>query len=190
MDPGLLAMDQPLVAKTAIAREMVSFRAIYERWFHETCRWLRAMGCADSELEDLAQEVFLVVRRRLGGFEGASPKGWIYRIAYNVARAHRRRLWFRRVIFLGDSGQLEAIPERAAGPAETLEQREAAHRVEAVLSKMSAKRRRAFYLFEVEGYSSDEIAQLEGIPDATARTRLFHARKEFRQQLKKMEAKR
>ena len=44
---------------------------------------------------------------------------------------------------------------------------------------MSEKRRTALILSEIEGYSGEEIARLQGIPVATVRTRLFHARREF-----------
>ncbi len=48
-----------------------------------------------------------------------------------------------------------------------------------ILLKMSEKRRVAFVLFEVEGYSGEEMAKLLEIPLATVWTRLYHARQEF-----------
>jgi RNA polymerase sigma-70 factor (ECF subfamily) len=53
---------------------------------------------------------------------------------------------------------------------------------------MSAVRRSAFILFEVEGYSGEEIAELEGIPLNTVWTRLHHARKDFVQLVHKARA--
>jgi DNA-directed RNA polymerase specialized sigma24 family protein len=51
---------------------------------------------------------------------------------------------------------------------------------------MSEKRRRALILAELEGLRADEIARLEGIPVATARTRLHHARREFLERARKL----
>ena len=43
----------------------LSFRAVYDARFHDVLRWVRAMGGRDEDLEDLAQEVFIIVRRKL-----------------------------------------------------------------------------------------------------------------------------
>jgi RNA polymerase sigma-70 factor (ECF subfamily) len=51
--------------------------------------------------------------------------------------------------------------------------------LEALVSKMTEKRRVAFRLFEVEGYGGEEIAEILDVPINTVWTRLFHARKEF-----------
>ena len=56
------------------------FREIYERWFDEVARWLYALGVPGSDTEDLAQEIFLVVRGKLHRFDGGNLAGWIYRI--------------------------------------------------------------------------------------------------------------
>src|SRR5262245_31203910 len=73
----------------------VDFSTVYSTHFDDVCRWLRAMGGPENELEDMAQEVFLVVRQRLDTFDGANMRGWLYRIARNVARNYRRRQFFR-----------------------------------------------------------------------------------------------
>src|SRR5256886_15702293 len=90
---------------------------VYETWFHDVCRWLRAMGIRDADLEDVAQDVFLVVRRKLPGFQGSRLAGWLYQIAYRRAREHRRLAWFRRVFSPRDD-LLDNISDAAPGPAE------------------------------------------------------------------------
>jgi len=52
------------------ATQPPEFRVIYERWFEEVSRWIRAMGGPEAEREDLVQDVFLVVHRRLPDFDG------------------------------------------------------------------------------------------------------------------------
>lgn len=164
-----------------------AFDALYDAWFHEVCRWLRAMGAADGELEDLAQEVFLVVQRKLPRFDGGNLAGWLYRIARNEASDHRRSAWFRHLFARGRGD----LPERAGGddPADLLERAQERAFVHRIFRAMAPPRRTALWLFAIEGYSGEEIAALEGVPPATVRTRLLKAREEFRRIRVRLEAK-
>jgi RNA polymerase sigma-70 factor, ECF subfamily len=165
----------------------VEFSAVYSTHFHEVCRWLHAMGGPDADLEDLAQEVFLVVRRRLDGFDGRNLRGWLYRIAQNVARVHRRRLFFRSLFSRRYGESLVIAPRHLTNPPDRhLEEQDARRIAEWVLSRMTAAKRTAFVLYEIEGYDTEDIARLENVPEATVRTRLFHARREFRALLRKV----
>lgn len=157
----------------------LDFTRVYEAWFDPCLRWLRALGIPDADLEDVGQEVFVVVRRKLAAFEGDKVAAWLYRIATRTASDHRRRAWFRRLWNRGARIELDGLVDGAAGPAELYERREAERLLDAVLARMSDKRRVAFALYEIEGYSCDEIAQLVDVPVATVWTRLHHARKEF-----------
>jgi RNA polymerase sigma-70 factor (ECF subfamily) len=164
----------------------VDFRALYETWFDEVCRWLRALGGPQSDVEDLAQEVFIVARRKLSDFDGRSPAGWLYRISANTVSDARRRAWFKHLFLRRASAPLDNLPLEGEGPDGTLARREAERVVYAILDQMSEKRRRAIILSELEGYDSADIAQLEGIPVATVRTRLHHARREFTERAEKL----
>src|SRR5678815_2164726 len=73
------------------------FRAIYDAWFDDVTRWLYALGVPSSDTEDLAQEIFLVVRRKLAAFDGGNLAGWLYRITQLTVRDHRRRAWFKNL---------------------------------------------------------------------------------------------
>jgi RNA polymerase sigma-70 factor (ECF subfamily) len=64
-------------------------------------------------------------------------------------------------------------------PARALEQKEDRHTIATLLARMSDKRRETLVLFEVEGYSGQEIAALQGVPVKTVWTRLHHARKDL-----------
>jgi RNA polymerase sigma-70 factor (ECF subfamily) len=153
------------------------FEALYSAYFHHVTRWARAFGCSEADLDDVAQETFLVARRRLDQFQGGNAAGWLYRIAQHVTRAHRRRSWLRRL--LHRAPELSAAPSRQATPVEALEQREARLQMQDLLSKMSERRRITFFLFEIEGYTGEEIAKLEGVAVNTVYTRLHHARRDF-----------
>ena len=145
------------------------------------CRWSRALGGLNADVEDLAQEVFLVARRKLPAFDGQHPRAWLYSITRRTVSDYRRRAWIRRVF-----QPLEAlldVPETGPGPGEIAHTNEGMRTLSALLDQLSPIRRTAFILFEIEGYSGEEIAELEGIPLNTVYTRLHHARKDFMEQV-------
>jgi RNA polymerase sigma-70 factor (ECF subfamily) len=154
------------------------FRALYDGWFAQVCRWLRALGGPQSDVEDLAQEVFLVVRRKLHAFDGESAAAWLYGISARVAANARRAAWFRH-LFSRRGPLPDGEPSRHAGPAELLERKQAEAALYRLLDRMSEKRRTVLVLSEIEGHSGDEIARLLRIPVATVRTRLHHARRDL-----------
>jgi RNA polymerase sigma-70 factor, ECF subfamily len=155
------------------------FEEVYAEWMDEICRWVRAFGGLDADLDDLAQEVFIVVRRKLPEFDGVNLAGWMYRITQRTVRDYRRRTWFRRFLFMRHSDPIEDQPSQLLTPAEWLERREAEHLLAEILKNMTERRRTAFILFEIEGYSGEEIAELENVSVNTVWTRLYHARKDF-----------
>ena len=157
----------------------LQLREIYERWFDDVVKWLYALGMPSSESEDLAQEVFLVVRRNLARFDGGNLPGWLYRITELTVRDHRRRSWFKNLVVRRQQLDLSALPHGADSPARAYEQAQNRRIFQSIVAKMSEKRRTTFVLFEIEGYSGEEIAQIQDIPLSTVWTRLHHARKDF-----------
>jgi RNA polymerase sigma-70 factor (ECF subfamily) len=168
------------------------FREIYERWFDDVAKWLYALGVPRSDTEDLAQEIFLVVRRKLARFDGGNLAGWLYRIAQLTVRDHRRRAWFKNLTQRRRDVELAELDVSGAlttpGPAAKYEEAENRRILQALVGGMSEKLRTAFVLFEIEGYSGDEIARIQDIPLGTVWTRLHLARKEFWKLLKKRRA--
>jgi len=155
------------------------FREIYERWFDDVVKWLFALGMPASDTEDLAQEVFLVVRRNLVRFDGGNLPGWLYRITELTVRDHRRRSWFKNLVLRRRQVDMTTLPHASEGPARAYEQEENRRVFQGLIAKMSEKRRSTFVLFEIEGYSGEEIAHIQDIPLSTVWTRLHHARKDF-----------
>ena len=119
-------VDLPAAAgDLAATRDPLDFSRVYEAWFDPCLRWLRALGIPDADLEDVGQEVFVVVRRKLAVFEGDRLAAWLYRIAARTASDHRRRAWFRRLWTRGSRIELDGCVAGGDGPAEILERREA-----------------------------------------------------------------
>ena len=156
------------------------FRAIYDAWFDDVSRWIRALGGLEADRDDIVQEVFLVVRRRLQG----------------VRRRQHRRLAVPHHHPAGPGlspprlgeAHLHAAPLAGAGracptPGAARRRRSNTRRSSACCTRCWRRWRRragrAFVLFEIEGLSGEEIARIQSIPLNTVWTRLHHARREF-----------
>jgi len=156
-----------------------AFEEIYRQWFRAVCAWIQSMGGPDADRDDIAQDVFLVVRRRLADFDGANLPGWLYRITQRQVRDFRRRAWFKHLFSHRNPGEMGGSTHGAANPATALERKEEERMLWAILGKIREPRRLTFVLYEIEGLSGEEISQIQGIPLNTVWTRLHHARRDF-----------
>lgn len=173
--------------ETGDPREAPTFDSIYETWFDEVTRWVRALGGADADLDDLVQDVFLVVHRRLPDFDGSNVAGWLYQIARHRVRDYRRSAWFRHLVYgRGDLGA--GVQSTGRGPAENLEHKQRMRLLERVLARLNDDQRAAFVLFEIEGLSGEQIAALQGAPVNTVWARIHKARKKLRLELARLES--
>ena len=153
------------------------FEEVYHAYFRQTVAWMRGLGVPEAEIEDVAQEVFLVVRRKLSHFHGGNLAGWLYRIANLTVRNFRRRAWFKNLFLRGKEIDSMELAGPSTTPAMALEKKQDQHVLAQMLARISDKRRTTLILFEIEGYSGQEIARLHGVPGKTVWTRLHHARK-------------
>lgn len=156
--------------------DLSSFESVYGAWFPDVLRWIRAFGAPAADHDDLLQEVFVVVHRRLPHFDGRNLAGWLYRITAHQVRDHRRLRWVRTVLrrSVPVSHRLEA-PDPT--PLMVLETREKQALLERLLDHLSEPLRVTFVLFEIEGYTGEEIAELQRVPINTVRARIHRARK-------------
>jgi len=133
----------------------------------------------------VTQEVFVVVHKSLGRFEGRSSiRTWLFGIARNVAYRHRRALGRRISVLPGEERALEIAPDETARAADDMVERaEAARVLDALLDTMEEEKREAFVLVELEEMSMPEVAEALGINVNTAYTRLRAARRQFEEAL-------
>ena len=147
---------------------------VYELHADFVWRTLQHLGVRDADLEDLGQEVFVTVHRKLSSFDGRSKlTTWLFGICLNLVHRHRRRAYFRLE-------RPHAEPPERVDPHTPEEQyagEEARVRLERLLEKLSPERRATFLLFEVEGVSCEEIAERTAVPVGTVYSRLHLARK-------------
>jgi RNA polymerase sigma factor (sigma-70 family) len=174
----LSAIAQP--ATGAVVEEVrPSFDEVYATCFRKVYAWVRANGCAPSDIEDVTQDVFVVVQRNLPHFDGRHLHAWLYRITARTVRDHRRSAWFRHLFARAADDSLDTINSATLNPLELLSDREDRRAVHELIGKLNATWRSAFVLFEIDGVSGEEIAQLEGITVEALWTRLHRARKQF-----------
>jgi RNA polymerase sigma-70 factor (ECF subfamily) len=165
---------------------------IYKAHFDFVWRGLRRMGVAPASMDDAVQDVFLVVHRKLPGFQRrSSVKTWLFGIVARVAHDHRRSE--RRK---GDPvryeapGALDSLPDRATpGPMQRAEQSASIRLLEELLSRMSPEKRDVFFLAELEQMTAPEIAEALGIRLTTVNSRLRVARIEFEEALARHRAR-
>jgi RNA polymerase sigma-70 factor (ECF subfamily) len=160
------------------AASLGSFEAIYDAYYDVVARWIRALAGSTADREDLVQEVFLIVYRRLPDFDGRNLKGWLYRITVHQVRDYRRLFWIRH-IFRGRVDVSPEMPSVRPTPLMTLEARERQRRLERMLSRLSDPLRAAFVLFEIEGYTAEEIGDMQSVSVHTVRSRIQRARKKM-----------
>ncbi len=165
-------MSQPSPDETVVALRSPSFEELYERYFALVWRTLRRLGVPAPQVEDAAQEVFVVVHRRLSEFDGRAPRAWLCAIARRVASDVRRQA--RRGEAPEDESALaNASVERSAISGE----REEASRVlYGLLETLEASKREVYVLAELEEMSMPEVAQALDLNLNTAYSRLRAAR--------------
>ena len=151
-----------------------SFEEIYQGHVDYVWRSARRMGVRPASVDDVVQEVFLVVHRRLGDFEGRSSlRTWLYGICLKVASSHRRRVERRREAGLGEAPE-EPV---SGGQQSALERAEARRRMQRVLADLDEEQREVFVLYEIERVAMKDVAELLGCPLQTAYYRHQTARK-------------
>jgi len=158
--------------------EVAAVAAAYDEHQAALCSFAKRLLGDDHAAEDLVQDVFVVLpdlAHRL--LPGALLRSFLLGIAANRAR-HYVRARTRRHRF---ADRLEREPCEPTPDPETLsERRRLAERLARALEALPLDQRTTFVLKEIEGYAAKEVADILAIPEATVRTRLFHARKRLR----------
>ena len=171
----------------AFARETAaSFRELYDGYFGFVWRSAANRGIAASALDDVVQEVFIVVHRKLPEFEGRSSlRTWLAGIVRRVVADYVRKRGNQPA---GDE-TLEREPPAAPAPAEAVERKAALELLDALLAKMTEEQREVFLLHEIERMSGAEIAEVTGANENTVWTRLRAARRVFQEGVARQRAR-
>jgi RNA polymerase sigma-70 factor (ECF subfamily) len=174
------------VASPRGTEETLEVGALYRAHAQTIARWAARLGGPGVDVEDVVQEVFLVVSRKLDGFRGESRvTTWLYRITANTVRHQRRKLKWRRWLTGSIDEGGEGLAERPT-QLETLEQRRAARALYGALDRLPEKYRTPFILFEVEGLATEEISELLGVKLGTLWVRLHRAREQLKKHMERL----
>jgi RNA polymerase sigma-70 factor (ECF subfamily) len=150
-----------------------SLRELFDEYGQFVWRTVRYLGIREADIEDVCQEVFLTVHRKLSGFEGRSSiRTWLYGICLRVASDHRRRAHVRREL----PASAPPAPGVGGDQDEEVARKQARARLGSILDQLDDDKRAVFVLYEIEELTMKQVARIVGCPLQTAYSRLHAAR--------------
>jgi len=164
--------------------EALDFDRLYDDTFDFVYRSARRLGVPESAADDVTQEVFLIVHRRLADFDArATPRSWIYGILANTVRDYRRS--FRRKQAPLVSGEVDelSVVGGSEGPERDAERKRETLLLLGLLDELSESERELIVLADLEQMSVPEICACIGGNPNTVYSRLRAARARLRDKL-------
>src|SRR6187455_1190470 len=183
---GMTRTDEELVAR-AQGGDIESFNQLIVRWERPIYALAYRVIGKEEDARDVCQDAFLRAYRALPGFKGqAKFSSWLYRITLNLCRDWIRRQ--RRAPVSQLPEDLDVLEMAAArGPVESIEdlvaRRELSAVVEEAMAMLPDEQRTAIILKEYHGMTFQEIADLQGCPLSTVKTRLYQGLSVLRRHL-------
>jgi RNA polymerase sigma-70 factor (ECF subfamily) len=176
MDAAALRSDDPIIRR-CVAGEDAAWRDLHRTLYPMAVSFLRKMGVDEAEVDDVCQEVFVQVFRYLGRFQHrAQLTTWLYKICLSQAARMRRRRKVKEAL-ARLFGAREASTVQASVD---LPEDELARRTALALAELSETHREVFVLYELQGLTGEQIADVVRCPLPTVWSRLHYARLEFR----------
>lgn len=167
-------------ARTEAESQPLEFDAVYQAHSQTVARWVARLGGPGVDVEDLTQEVFLLVNRRLSEFRQESRLStWLFSITAKIVANDRRRRRTRRWWTRFAPHSVEEAVATTDTPLEELEKRERRTQFYQALDGLNERQRRALVLFELEEMSIAEISTLTGLRPGNVRVLLHRARAAF-----------
>jgi RNA polymerase sigma-70 factor (ECF subfamily) len=164
----------------------VRLRAALEEHYESVWRAVRRFGVPSDAAEDAAQEVFIVLARKLDTVRAGEELKYLYGIAIRVAANRRRADLTRREVADGDA--IQAAPSALPSQDVLLDQRRMRALLDRVLDELPEDLRTVLVLFEIEGFSEREVAETCALPIGTVASRLRRARLAFHRAAQRLRA--
>ncbi len=182
-----------ILIEAAISGDRTAFADLIGRYKAAVWGTVHRVLGNSAEGEDAVQEVFLRALASLPKYDQRYPFGpWILRIASNYCIDQLRRRKARKYRLWSDLSEVEEekmLRGMSAQPGSDAMSPEDAGRqleiAESLLNRLNPKRRMAFVLREIEGHSYESVASILGIPEATARVRVWRARADLHKGFRK-----
>ncbi|MGC4118995.1 MAG: sigma-70 family RNA polymerase sigma factor [Myxococcales bacterium] len=178
MQPAATSGHQVLAPpEERVAREPAD---VYRLWAPTVGRWAHQLSGPGADVDDVVHDVFLKVYQHLPEFRGESQLStWLFRITANEVARRRRRAKLTRWLFGGTQEQQRQaldVASRSDGPLEALQREQEVAALYRALDCLRERDRTVLILFEIEGLSGEEIAQLMEARVGTVWTWLHRAR--------------
>lgn len=170
------------LARLVAEGDSLAFEEIYRRYRRVVYSIALRMTRNLADAEDLTQDSFVSVLRRIGSFRGqASFNTWLYRVVVNQVKMHFRRRKSRPE----DQTSAGELPEREPSSARGADSHQVIDRLAIVeaMQRLPPGYRTAFNLYDIERYKHKEIARLVGCSEGTSKSQLHRARLSLRKLL-------
>jgi RNA polymerase sigma-70 factor (ECF subfamily) len=156
------------------AQDEARLRRAFVQHYAGVWRFLRRLGVARDRVDDAAQHAFLVMLEAIPRVVPGCERAFLYSTAIRVAHGLRRRP--EREVATVDVDGASPLPS----PDELTDQKRAREMLDRLLERLDLDTRAVFVLFEIEGFTVPEIADLLKVPLGTAASRLRRSREQFR----------
>lgn len=187
---------EPLTDKILVERaqrgDTIAFSELVNRHYRRALRIALGLVKNVADAEDVVQEAFTRVHRRLGDFEGSSAfYTWLYRIVTNLAIDSLRKRRRERRVDVEEEAAQQAFSQGNAlwpgidrsNPQTNSERSELGQQLQKAVHELPEIHQAVLLLRELEGLSYEEIATMLRIKKGTVMSRLFHARKTMQEAL-------
>lgn len=174
---------------TAAVRAAPTFQTVYAEYFRFVWRCARRLGVPLEALDDVVQEVFIAIHRRLHTLQQQdSLRSWVYAVVRKTAGTYHRSRKTRTALFSWDPVLDDTPGSLQPSPLDQALISDDVALLSRLLTQLDPPKREVLMLAELEEMAVPEIAAALGIPLNTAYSRLRVARQEFQEALARHEA--
>lgn len=175
----------PAVLEGARAGQQAAHADLYQAFADSTYALIRRLVPRKAVADDLFQDTFVEILQSLGQFRGEAPLGaWIRRIAVNKCLMYLRSPWHRSLLWLDGQAEGDVPLATVRDLGIELEPDHCAQLdLEAALNRLTATARTVVWLYDVEGYTHEEIAALYGKSESFSKSQLMRAHLRLRELL-------
>ena len=167
------------LCRLATSGNLAAFEMIYQRYHRRTYGLALRMTGSQTEAEDLTQEVFIQLFRKIGSFRGDSAfSTWLHRMTVNQVLMHFRRRSVKNERTSEDGEMPEQTVRGTANP----NKMQVVDRIalKNAIAELPNGYRNVFVLHDIEGFEHEEVARMMGISVGTSKSQLHKARLKLR----------
>ena len=167
------------LCRMAANGNLAAFELVYERYHRRTYSLCLRMTSSQTEAEDLTQEVFIQLFRKIGSFRGDSAfSTWLHRLTVNQVLMHFRR----RSVKNEKTSEDGEMPEQTVTGSSNPNKMQVVDRIalKNAIAELPNGYRKVFVLHDVQGFEHEEVARMMGISVGTSKSQLHKARLKLR----------